>query len=329
MKKGFYVGLFIALVAAFILNLKKIEQPKKVEAVKQSVQTIAQTNLATVAPLTTSDLYRMLPDEIDFCGEHLLLDENRKQKLAGVLNEEIAGYTPDSIRKMITDNLWFTYFRKEPKNADFPEDLEYVPIPESQLNPEARSRKDAIGTWQFMADTAKRFGLRVEPENNYDERYDFVKSIEAAKQYLKELHEQFGNWPAALAAYNAGEEGLQKAMDREKTKDVFQLKTIKLETQKFPLRVLATKLIFTKPIISDPFLQKGWMPQSKYNNWEVIQVELKPRGRISINEIVQLLRADYPNLDYEQFTKYNKHILGDLEAGTYTAYVVRGPNGTS
>jgi hypothetical protein len=328
MKKWKKVLLSVLAVIFFLilsgaLFFKKSQKPQKPE-IKNT-----QTDFVTTSSSSVSNLYRMLPDEIDFCGEHLLLDENRKQKLAGVLSEEIARYTPDSIRKMAIDNLWFTYFRKEPKNADFPEDLEYVPIPESQLNPEARSRKGATGTWQFMADTAKRFGLRVEPENNYDERYDFVKSIEAAKQYLKELHEQFGNWPAALAAYNTGEKNLQEAMDREKTKDVFQLKTIKLETQKFPLRVLATKLIFTKPIMSDPFLQKGWMPQSKYNNWEVIQVELKPRGRISINEIVQLLRADYPSLDYEQFTKYNKHILGDLEAGTYTAYVVRGPNGTS
>jgi len=326
MKKGFYVGLLIILIAAFILNLRKIEQPKKVEAAKQPIQTITKMNLATVSPLTASDLYRMLPDEIYFCGEHLILDENKKQKLASILSKEITGYTPDSIRDM-TDGLWFTYIEKEPKNTDFPEDLKYVPIAESKLDPNAKSQKEAIGPWQFISGTADYFDLRV--ENNYDERRDFVKSTEAAKKYLKELHDKFKNWPAALAGYNTGEKNLRNAMNKENTEDFFRLRTIDPETQDLPFRVLATKLIFTNSRKTDPFLQKGMLPSTKYENWEVIQVKLKLNGQTSIDTIIQLLKTDYPNLNYKKFTDYNKHILGDLGAGTYTAYIVKERNGTS
>lgn len=327
MKKGFYVGLIIVLVFAFILNLKKVERPKEAESAKQTVQAISQA----VAQQPKSETYQKLPDEIDFCGEHLILDESKKQKLAEILDKESKSYTSKRIREIIERNMWYTYLKYEPTNTDFPEDLKYVVFAESKLDTTAESSKNAIGPWQFMRETAKLPGLDliVEPENNYDERYDFIKSTKAAKKLLKKLREDFGNWPTALAAYNTGEKNLQEAMDRENARDFFQLRTIAAETQDFPFRVLAIKLIFQNSRLRDPFSQNRWPSSNKYEGWEIIPLELKVRTRSSINRIIEVLRKDYPDLDYKEFTTYNRQVLGDLPAGTYTAYIVQKRNGTS
>lgn len=100
--------------------------------------------------------------------------------------------------------------------AGFPEDLLWLPAIESGFVPQATSPKGAVGLFQFMPETAERFGLAMSPE--IDERRSITRSTEAALAYLGFLHEKFGTWDLALAGYNCGEgcvdEALAKGRER-------------------------------------------------------------------------------------------------------------------
>jgi hypothetical protein len=92
--------------------------------------------------------------------------------------------------------------RRELQKAKLPNDLVYLPLIESGLNPQARSRLGALGVWQFLPDTARAFGLVVDEAR--DERTDVARSTQGALSYLTRLHQRFGDWELALTAYNGG-----------------------------------------------------------------------------------------------------------------------------
>jgi membrane-bound lytic murein transglycosylase D len=134
------------------------------------------------------------------------------------------------------------------KGKNIPEDIAFLPLIESGFNPNAYSVARAVGPWQFIASTARRYGLKIDWWR--DERKDPVKSTEAAANYLKDLYEMFGSWNLAMAAYNAGEGKILKALNRSKSDDYWALlntRYIKNETKEYVPRFIAAKLIATDP----------------------------------------------------------------------------------
>lgn len=93
-----------------------------------------------------------------------------------------------------------------------PRELIYLAMIESNFNPTAKSRVKAVGMWQFMSATARQFGLAV--GRHVDERKDPEKATDAALTYLAQLHDRFGSWYLAAAAYNSGQGTVSKAMKR-------------------------------------------------------------------------------------------------------------------
>ena len=121
-----------------------------------------------------------------------------------------------------------------------PTELTAVVLVESGGQPMALSPKGARGLWQLMPDTARRYGLIV--SDSKDERLDLEKATWAATQYLRDLYEMFGDWRLALAAYNAGEETVSRAIARFGSRefDVLSLKhALPDETRKYVPAVLA------------------------------------------------------------------------------------------
>jgi membrane-bound lytic murein transglycosylase D len=128
--------------------------------------------------------------------------------------------------------------------AGMPDDLKYILLVESKCISAAYSKAKASGPWQFIPRTGRMFAL----ENNVwkDDRRNLELSTEAAIKYLKKLHDIFGDWLLAMAAYNAGETRIIKAMREQRVKDYWRLHYVN-ETMRYVPRVIAVKEIFSQP----------------------------------------------------------------------------------
>jgi len=127
-----------------------------------------------------------------------------------------------------------------------PGEIAALVLVESGGRPTALSPKGARGIWQFMPDTARRFGLTINSKT--DDRMDIPKSTRAAARYLRDLHVQFGDWSLALAAYNAGEIVVRNAVLRSGSRDFALLSSkrfIPAETRAYVPAVMAASNLFT------------------------------------------------------------------------------------
>lgn len=128
-------------------------------------------------------------------------------------------------RKVYTETMlereqfYFPIFERYLKKYNLPDELKYLSIVESGLNPQAVSRSGAEGLWQFMPLTGKYMGLKQ--DYYIDERRDPEKATDAACRYLKMLYDQFDDWQLALAAYNCGPGNVRKAKRRAAQKNSF------------------------------------------------------------------------------------------------------------
>lgn len=127
---------------------------------------------------------------------------------------------------------YFPIYEKYIKEKGLPDDLKYVSVLESALNPVATSRSNAVGLWQFMAPTARDYDLVI--NRTVDERRDPHRATKAALTYLEKLHARYGNWALALAAYNGGPGRVNRAIKRGRSKNFWQIsKYLPRETRNY------------------------------------------------------------------------------------------------
>lgn len=130
-----------------------------------------------------------------------------------------------------------------------PEDLVYISLIESGFSPIAHSHSNAVGYWQFIRSTGRRFGLKVDPF--IDDRRDPVLSTRAAAAYFKSLYDLFGSWHLALSAYNVGENRVKRAVTKYYTKDFWTLitkrRSLPAETKQYVPKFIAATLISKDP----------------------------------------------------------------------------------
>jgi len=122
---------------------------------------------------------------------------------------------------------------------NIPSDFKYLPVIESGLQ-NVVSPKKAVGYWQILRGTGKELGLEISRE--VDERYDPIKSTQAACKYLIKAYEKFGNWTNAAASYNMGMRGLSNRIDEQKVDSYYDL-MLNDETSRYVFRILAVKEI--------------------------------------------------------------------------------------
>ncbi len=118
-------------------------------------------------------------------------------------------YTRDIVARK---DVYFSIFEEHLKKYNLPDELKYLAIVESGLRPNAVSRANAVGLWQFISSTGRIYGLRG--DWYLDDRMDPYKATDAACRHLKDLYNMFGDWELALAAYNCGPGNVRKAIRR-------------------------------------------------------------------------------------------------------------------
>jgi len=184
-----------------------------------------------------------LPDELDFAGEAVPLDnfdvrESLDREL--MVNTYWHSHTLLLIKRA---NRFFPVIEKILEENGLPDDLKYIAVAESDLE-NLISPANAVGYWQFLEGTAREFGLEVNDE--VDERYHMEKATWAAGKYLMDSYQKYGNWTMAAASYNAGRRGVDRQMERQGADYYYDL-LLNSETGRYIYRILALKLILSDP----------------------------------------------------------------------------------
>jgi membrane-bound lytic murein transglycosylase D len=184
------------------------------------------------------------PTELEFCGEKVPLDdfyirEDWEREFLITLAEDY-----QNILYLKRAPKYFPLIESELKARNLPDDLKYIAVAESALREEIKSSAGAQGIWQFVPATAQHYGLRVDKE--IDERNNVEKATVAAFTYFEFLHNKFGNWTLATAAYNSGENGLARRIDEQAVDNYYDL-YLNSETSRYLFRILAIKEIMQHP----------------------------------------------------------------------------------
>ena len=184
-----------------------------------------------------------LPTDLEFCGEHVPMDQLDVRER---LDRELLVNTywqSNSLLAHKRANRWFPLIEPILKREGVPDDMKYIPLIESGLT-NVTSPAGAVGFWQFMKETAIAEGLVV--NNEVDERYNVVRSTEAACKHLKEAHARYGSWAMAAATFNLGRGNLERQIGRQNETNYFNL-LLPEETSRYVFRILAMKAIITDP----------------------------------------------------------------------------------
>ena len=254
-----------------------------------------------------------LPARLEFAGEAVPL---ARWDVAERLEREFLlslGNPAQVVLWLKRSARYFPYIERELVRAGLPEDLKYVAVIESALLPGAYSHASALGIWQFIASTAKRYGLAV--TSGWDERRNPERSTAAALALLRELRQRFPDWPLALAAYNAGDGRIGEAMRQQGVSSYYQL-ALSEESERYVFRALAAKLI-----LSEPERYGFQVPAEQlYQPHEAYTVEVWVRNRLLVAD---LARAG--GSFYREIRELNPGIVQDyLPKGRYLIRIPKG-----
>ena len=184
-----------------------------------------------------------IPDKLDFAGEKVPLDD---YDIRESLDRELlvnGFYHSRTIFLLKKSKRYFSVIEPILKEYGIPDDFKYLAMVESDLDNVVSPAK-ATGVWQLMDGTARDYGLEV---NTYvDERYDLVRSTQAACKYLLDSYKKYGSWTLAAASYNMGRSNLDSQISRQLTSNYYDL-LLNDETARYMFRILAHKILVNDP----------------------------------------------------------------------------------
>ncbi len=217
-------------------------------------------------------------------------------------------------------NYYGRFFEEELLKEGMPLELEYLPVIESAINPNAVSRAGAVGLWQFMPATAK--GLGMEINSLVDERRDPRISSRNAARYLKQLHDIYNDWSLAIAAYNCGLGNVNKALRRasgdseeikDEKKDFWEIYNyLPAETRGYVPAFIAANYVMNY------YRQHGISPTivKRHLTTDTVRID----KNVHFNQIASVL-----NIPVEEIRMLNPQFLKDQIPGAYRPYYLTLP----
>lgn len=192
-----------------------------------------------------------------------------------------------------------------------PEELIYLAMIESGLNTKAYSYAHAVGPWQFIAGTGRRYDLKRDWW--VDERRDIVKSTHGAARYLKDLHDEFDDWYLAMASYNTGESRVRRTIRREGHRDYWRMITLPRQTRNYVATVLAAAIICRDP-------ESYGFELKELTDWEYEIIDID--RSLDLDKIAKALRVNYQDLK-----TYNPELRQGVTPPSKTPYKLKVPLG--
>ena len=250
----FTAGLLCMLL---FISYSKFDPTTVVPGVKVKVSSPLPQNIRAVP----------MKDKYSFAGESVPIQNfDVKERLDRELLVNTYWHS-NTILCMKAGQRYLPIIEKALKEYNIPQDFKYIPMIETSLRNET-SPAGAKGIWQFMKPVADSYQLEVTEE--VDERFNYLKSTQAACRHLLRYKQRFGSWTLAAAAYNAGEGNLNKELDRQGEKTYYDL-NINDESSRYIFRLIALKEIVEHP---DDY---GFViyPEEKYNPIQTKSIEVK------------------------------------------------------
>ena len=262
------------------------------------------------SPLVT---FLKVDSTLEFCGGIVPLEDPEvrerfeKELLLTLWNR------PQVILWLKRSRRYLPHIEQILKANGMPDDIKYIAVAESALLPHVGSGKGAIGFWQFMADTGRKYGLNI--NERVDDRRNLFASTAAAVRYFNELYGKFSSWELAAAAYNMGEAGLMAEILEQATNNYYQL-YLPLETQRYIFRILSVKLI-----LMDPEKYGFKLNEDDYYppfTFDTVQVDCRQETPIR-------LVAQSANTHFKAIKDLNPEIRGHyLREGTHKILIPKG-----
>lgn len=207
---------------------------------------------------------------------------------------------PHMERYLARSTRYSKLMKKILRQNGLPEDLIYIALIESGFSHKATSRAAAVGYWQFIRGTGKRYGLEI--SSLVDERRDPVMATQAAAEYFKGLYSVFGSWYLAMASYNVGENRVKREVMNHYTRDFWELahkKRFPKETINYVPKFIAAKLIGNNP--------------EKYGFTEIDYLTPVEFDHIQVSRPVNLkAMAANMGFDYEDMKMLNPKFKGEI-----------------
>lgn len=185
-----------------------------------------------------------VPEYIVFAGDTIRFDTDEKYER---MDRELMSFTymhSTSLLMLKRSGRYFPQIEPILKQQGIPDDLKYLCVIESNLDPKAVSVAGAAGLWQFTKATARDFGMEVGVE--VDERFHIEKETLAACEFLRRARARYGDWATAAASYNCGMAGMSARIVEQHQGSSFDL-WLPEETTRYVYRILAAKMLFENP----------------------------------------------------------------------------------